>query len=79
LTASTDATIKVWDITRRTYRQTTTLKHNSTCHSLDVGTDPSTVVSGHNDGGLRFWDLRTSSSSSEFTGKYGGTSKDDLI
>ena len=40
---------KVWDITRNTYRQT---------YCLDVGSDSFTAMSGHMDGGLRFWVMR---------------------
>lgn len=58
LTASADRSMKVWDITRNTYRQTITLRHSSTSYSTDVSYDSVTAVSGHLDGGVRFWDLR---------------------
>jgi len=59
LTGSADRSLKVWDISRQTYRQTTTLSHGSNPHCVDVGPDSFSAVSGHMDGGLRFWDLRT--------------------
>jgi len=60
LTASADRSIKVWDIARHTYRQTTTLRHSSTVNCLDIPSESESmiVVSGHFDGGLRFWDIR---------------------
>mmetsp|Transcript_17750 Transcript_17750/g.20446 ORF Transcript_17750/g.20446 Transcript_17750/m.20446 type:complete len:185 (+) Transcript_17750:488-1042(+) len=51
--------MKLWDISRKTYRQTTTLRYSSTCYSIDVASDSFSTVSGHMDGGLRFWDVRT--------------------
>lgn len=59
LTGSADRSIKVWDISRQTYKQTVTLRHSSTSNCVDVGSDLNTAVSGHLDGGLRCWDLRT--------------------
>lgn len=59
VTGSADRCLKVWDISRKTYRQTTTLRHSSTSNCVDVGSDNTSCVSGHLDGGLRFWDLRT--------------------
>jgi len=60
LTASADRSIKVWDISRHTYRQTTTLRHSSVVNCLDISNDSgsTTAASGHVDGGLRFWDVR---------------------
>jgi len=60
VTASNDRSIKVWDITRNTYRQTTTMRHGSVSNCIDISAEVSSAVSGHIDGGLRFWDLRTS-------------------
>lgn len=68
LTGSADRSLKVWDITRNTYRQTTTLRHSSTTYCLDVATDTFTAVSGHMDGGLRFWDLRTADRTGDISG-----------
>lgn len=59
ITGSADRSLKVWDITRSTYRQTTTLRHSSTSNSVDVSSDAMTSVSGHMDGGIRFWDVRS--------------------
>ena len=59
LTGSADRSMKIWDISRNTYRQTTTLRHSSTCQTIDVASDSFTTVSGHMDGGLRLWDVRT--------------------
>jgi len=62
LTASADQSIKVWDISRSTYRQTTTLRHASIVNCIDVSCESNLTiaVSGHFDGGLRFWDIRES-------------------
>mmetsp|Transcript_28287 Transcript_28287/g.43512 ORF Transcript_28287/g.43512 Transcript_28287/m.43512 type:complete len:386 (-) Transcript_28287:614-1771(-) len=59
LTGSADRSLKVWDIARNTYRQTTTFRHSSSCNCIDTGLDAATAVSGHMDGGVRFWDHRT--------------------
>lgn len=69
LTASADRSLKVWDISAKTYRQTTTLRHGSTCNCIDVWSDSFTAVSGHMDGGLRFWDLRTGDRTTDVCGK----------
>ncbi len=69
LTASADRSLKVWDISAKTYRQTTTLRHGSTCNCVDVWTDAFTAVSGHMDGGLRFWDMRTGDRTADVAGK----------
>eukprot|EP00550_Attheya_septentrionalis_P005774 CAMPEP_0198282502 /NCGR_PEP_ID=MMETSP1449-20131203/2292_1 /TAXON_ID=420275 /ORGANISM="Attheya septentrionalis, Strain CCMP2084" /LENGTH=568 /DNA_ID=CAMNT_0043978767 /DNA_START=177 /DNA_END=1883 /DNA_ORIENTATION=- len=65
LTASADRSIKLWDISRNTYRQTTTLRHSSTANCLDVSYDTKTAVSGHMDGGVRFWDIRSGEKTAE--------------
>lgn len=70
ITGSADRSIKLWDIARTTYRQTTTLRHSSTSQCLDIGSDFSTVVSGHMDGGLRFWDLRNGGRTMDMSGTY---------
>lgn len=58
VTGSADRSIRVWDITRHIYTQTTTFRHNSTTHCSDVSITQS-IVSGHLDGGIRCWDLRS--------------------
>lgn len=72
LTGSADRSLKLWDIGRQTYRQTQTLRHGSTPHCIDVGSDSVTAVSGHWDGGLRFWDLRSGSRTTDITGMHDG-------
>jgi autophagy-related protein 16 len=72
ITGSADRSLKVWDISRTTYRQTTTLRHSSTSNCLDVGSDSCTVVSGHLDGGLRFWDVRTGERTADISGIHEG-------
>jgi len=67
LTASADRSMKVWDITRSTYRQTVTLRHSSTSNCIDVSYDSITAVSGHLDGGVRFWDVRSSERTADIT------------
>jgi autophagy-related protein 16-1 len=74
LTGSADRSLKVWDISRTTYKQMTTLRHGSTPNCADVGTDSVTAVSGHMDGGLRFWDLRTGERTSDISGTYNDSS-----
>jgi autophagy-related protein 16 len=68
ITGSADRSLKVWDISQKTYRQTTTLRHSSTSNCVDVGSDSFTAVSGHLDGGLRFWDLRTGERTADVSG-----------
>lgn len=58
----------MWNISRSTYRQCFTLRNESAVHSLDVSSSDNTLsntmaVSGHLDGGIRFWDSRSSSGS----------------
>lgn len=65
LTASSDRSMKVWDISRHTYRQTVTLRHNSTPLCLDMSYDGVSALSGHLDGGIRFWDLRSGERTAE--------------
>ncbi|GAX15373.1 hypothetical protein FisN_8Lh333 [Fistulifera solaris] len=72
ITASSDRSIKVWDINRTTYRQTTTLRHSSTTSCLDIPSDPNTLCSGHMDGAVRGWDLRSGSRCFDFTDLHGG-------
>lgn len=59
-TASADRSLKVWDISKSTYKQTTTLRHSSTANCVDVSPDNLTATSGHLDGGIRIWDMRSS-------------------
>lgn len=72
VTGSADRSLKVWDISHKTYRQTTTLRHSSTSNCVDVGTDSQTAVSGHLDGGLRFWDLRSGERTEDISGLHEG-------
>ena len=72
LTGSADRSLKIWDISRNTYRQTTTLHHGSTAHCVDVGSDSFTAMSGHMDGGLRFWDMRTGDRAADISGLHDG-------
>lgn len=68
VTGSADRSLKVWDISRKTYRQTTTLRHSSTSTCVDVASDGVNAVSGHMDGGLRFWDLRSGERTADISG-----------
>jgi autophagy-related protein 16-1 len=68
ITGAADRTLKVWDIARRTYRQNTTLHHSSTATCVDVAPDAVSAVSGHIDGGLRFWDLNSGSRAADVKG-----------
>lgn len=68
ITGSADRSLKVWDISRQTYRQITTFRHSSTANSVDVGMDSSIAVSGHLDGGVRFWDVRSGDRTLDISG-----------
>lgn len=59
LTASADRSIRIWDISRHIYTQATTFRHSSTTNCTDVSGETNTVATGHLDGGVRFWDVRT--------------------
>ena len=59
VTGSADRSIRIWDISRRIYTQTTTFRHSSTANCLDVSTETQPVATGHLDGGLCFWDVRS--------------------
>ncbi len=50
VTGSADRSIRVWDISRNVYTQTTTFRHSSTSNCCDVSYETQTVVSGHLDG-----------------------------
>ena len=45
-----------------------TSKHNSTATCVDVASDYATAVTGHMDGGLRLWDLRSGQLTAEISG-----------
>mmetsp|Transcript_29479 Transcript_29479/g.54089 ORF Transcript_29479/g.54089 Transcript_29479/m.54089 type:complete len:234 (-) Transcript_29479:240-941(-) len=59
ITGSADRSMRVWDISRHIYTQTTTFRHSSTTNCSDVSPETQTVVSGHLDGGIRCWDVRS--------------------
>mmetsp|Transcript_31141 Transcript_31141/g.65685 ORF Transcript_31141/g.65685 Transcript_31141/m.65685 type:complete len:570 (+) Transcript_31141:91-1800(+) len=59
ITGSADRSIRIWDISRHVYTQTTTFRHSSTSNCCDVPYETQSVVSGHLDGGVRCWDVRT--------------------
>lgn len=68
ISGSADRSLKVWDISRKTYRQSSTLRHSSTSTCVDVASDATNVVSGHMDGGIRFWDLRSGERTADASG-----------
>ena len=70
ITGSADRSLKCWDISRKTYRQTTTLRHSSTSTCVDVASDAVTAVSGHMDGGIRFWDIQSGERTADMSGTY---------
>ena len=65
VTASKDRQIKVWDISKQTYRESTNIVLTSSANSIDISENSYTMVSGHTDGGLRFWDIRTGQRNAE--------------
>jgi WD40 repeat protein len=59
ITGSADRSLKVWDVSQKTYRQTVTLRHGSSCNCVDVASDSVTAASGHLDGGTsRRWEIQ---------------------
>lgn len=59
ITGSADRSMRVWDISRHIYTQTTTFRHSSTTNCVDVSYETQSIASGHLDGGLRCWDVRS--------------------
>ncbi|TYI12522.1 hypothetical protein ES332_A09G283600v1 [Gossypium tomentosum] len=57
VSAAYDRTIKVWDL-QKGYCTNTIIFH-SNCNALCFSTDGLTICSGHVDGNLRLWDIRT--------------------
>ena len=72
ISGSADRSLKVWDISRSTYQQASTLRHSSTSNCIDVSNDSVTAVSGHIDGGLRLWDIRTGARSTDMQSLHEG-------
>ncbi|KAG7360971.1 WD repeat-containing protein [Nitzschia inconspicua] len=68
VTAAADRQIKVWDISRQTYRQVSTMHLHATANSIDVGVGVQTIGSGHTDGAIRLWDMRTGQKAAEWEG-----------
>lgn len=60
--------MKIWDISKQTYRISSTLTFNSFAGSMDVVADSKSAVSGHSDGSLLFWDLETAQKTAELKG-----------
>ena len=58
ITGSADRSIRIWDISRHIYTQTKTFRHSSSSNCIDISGETN-IVSGHLDGGVRFWDTRT--------------------
>ena len=71
ITCSQDRTFKLWDIARTNYTLLKTTRDTSIFHSLDVsnpagGTSVAvSAMTGHADGGVRFWDVRTGGKTAE--------------
>ncbi|KAL7439154.1 hypothetical protein ACHAXM_006554 [Skeletonema potamos] len=59
VTGSADRSIRIWDISRHIYTQTTTFRHSSTANCSDICVETQAVVTGHIDGGVCFWDVRS--------------------
>jgi autophagy-related protein 16 len=64
VSAAYDRTIKVWDLLKG-YCINTIIFH-SNCNALCFSTDGQTIFSGHVDGNLRLWDIKTRKLLSEF-------------
>ena len=60
VSGSHDRTLKIWDLNRHSCIRT--LFAGSSCNDLIVASSESTVVSGHFDKRIRFWETRTESS-----------------
>ena len=58
--------MQVWDLARGFCAST--LMCHSSINSVRVSADSASVVSGHFDGTLRFWDLRSGRLANEVTG-----------
>eukprot|EP00898_Chlorokybus_atmophyticus_P001756 jgi/Chlat1/2581/Chrsp178S00150 len=61
-----DRCIKVWDLNKGFCVQTVVCHSN--CNSLCITSDGTTICSGHFDGHLRFWDMRSGKSTNEVPG-----------
>uniref|UniRef100_A0A061S7D4 Autophagy-related protein 16, animal type n=1 Tax=Tetraselmis sp. GSL018 TaxID=582737 RepID=A0A061S7D4_9CHLO len=66
ISGGNDRTIKVWDL-HRGYMDKTILCHSS-INSVTTTLDGQVIISGHFDGALRFWDLRSAKPINELTG-----------
>lgn len=66
VSSGTDRTIKVWDLNKG-YCLRTIMCHSS-CNSVRCTRDEHLICSGHFDGTLRFWDIRTGKMANEVTG-----------
>ena len=70
LTGSADRSLKLWDISRSTFSITKTMRHGSIINCLNVNNNNS--VSGHVDGGVRFWDLSSGQRTAEMNNLHVG-------
>ncbi len=66
VSSGTDRTIKVWDLNKG-YCLRTIMCHSS-CNSVRCTRDEHLICSGHFDGTLRFWDIRSGKMANEVTG-----------
>ncbi|DBA79590.1 TPA: hypothetical protein ACH3X1_008277 [Trebouxia sp. C0004] len=66
VSSGTDRTIKVWDLNKG-YCLRTIMCHSS-CNSVRCTRDEHLICSGHFDGTLRFWDIRSGNMANEVTG-----------
>ncbi|PSC73673.1 autophagy-related 16 [Micractinium conductrix] len=65
-TCAADRTIKLWGLEKGFAVRT--LMHHSTCNTLALSSDGALIASGHFDGALRFWDVRSGRQAHEVAG-----------
>jgi autophagy-related protein 16 len=60
ISAAHDRTLRIWSVSKSSSTMTNTLRCSSIPNSVASSNSTSSVVTGHADGGVRFWDVKTS-------------------